>query len=104
MKAYNVIDLFSGVGGFSYGFKKAGFNILLGIDQDEACMETYKNNIKANFFKADISQIKLNEILKVTNSETIDVIIDSPPCQQYSPSNQNKKIKISLYLLLYLLI
>jgi len=27
-----VLDLFSGCGGFSYGFQEAGFDIVLGID------------------------------------------------------------------------
>ena len=27
----NVIDLFCGAGGMSYGFSKAGFNVLMGI-------------------------------------------------------------------------
>lgn len=95
MKTYNVIDLFSGIGGFSYGFKKAGFNILIGIDHDEDCMETYKNNINTDFLNADIRQISPNEIFNITQSKNIDIIIGSPPCQEYSPSNQHKKIKNS---------
>ena len=41
---WNTIDLFSGAGGLSYGFQSAGFNVLLGIDNDEKALETYKLN------------------------------------------------------------
>ena len=30
----SVLDLFCGCGGLSYGFELAGYNILLGIDND----------------------------------------------------------------------
>ena len=37
----NAIDLFSGCGGLSYGFEQAGFNILLGIDNDATALEAF---------------------------------------------------------------
>jgi len=40
----NVIDLFSGCGGFSKGLEKSGFHIFLGADIDKDAIETYKNN------------------------------------------------------------
>ena len=33
--SFNIIDLFCGVGGLSYGFERAGFKVLLGIDNDK---------------------------------------------------------------------
>ncbi|TGY41784.1 DNA cytosine methyltransferase [Clostridium sartagoforme] len=95
MKTYNVIDLFCGVGGFSYGFKKAGFNMLLGIDNNIACMETYKKNIVTDFLEADISTLTINKITEITKYKNVDIVIGSPPCQDYSPSNPNKKTKTS---------
>ena len=42
----NVIDLFCGAGGLSYGFESAGFDILLGIDNDAAALKTFEKNHK----------------------------------------------------------
>ena len=47
MGKYNVIDLFCGCGGLSYGFEQAGFNVLLGIDNDAKALETFE--LKPNF-------------------------------------------------------
>ena len=42
---YNTIDLFCGAGGLSLGFQQAGFNILAGIDFDDAALDTYEHNL-----------------------------------------------------------
>ena len=44
---YNVIDLFSGAGGFSLGFRDSGyFNILLSVDNNINLSKTYEKNFK----------------------------------------------------------
>ena len=40
----NVLDLFSGCGGISLGFKLAGFNISGGIDIDPDSIKTFQKN------------------------------------------------------------
>ena len=40
----NVIDLFSGCGGLSYGFVEAGCNVIIGVDNDEAALKTFEFN------------------------------------------------------------
>ena len=44
MIKYNVLDLFCGAGGLSCGFERAGFNIVLGIDNDKKALETFEAN------------------------------------------------------------
>lgn len=42
--AYKVLDLFSGAGGLSRGFYDAGYDVVLGVDFDEAALKTFKEN------------------------------------------------------------
>ena len=58
----NFIDLFSGAGGLSTGFSKAGLNCLAGIDFLKPAMETFSLNHKnAIGVRADIRKIKTKE-------------------------------------------
>ena len=92
MKKYNVIDLFCGCGGLSYGFESAGFNVLLGIDNDEKALETFELNHKgAKTICGDITAISYEvDIRTLIGEEQIDVIIGGPPCQGMSLSGPRK--------------
>lgn len=55
MMAYKVLDLFSGAGGLSRGFYDAGYDVVLGVDFDEAALKTFKaNHGKAEAMKLDL--------------------------------------------------
>lgn len=86
-----VIDLFCGVGGFSYGFKKAGYNVILGIDFEKSKLLTYQKNIQSQTLNSDVTKLSVNDICNLNNGHPIDVLIGSPPCQEYSSSNPKKK-------------
>jgi len=88
MNKLNAIDLFCGAGGLSYGFEKAGFNILLGIDNDKKALETFElNHNGAKSICGDITEISYKEhIAPLLNGKKIDVIIGGPPCQGFSLS------------------
>lgn len=92
MSHYNVIDLFCGAGGLSYGFKRAGCKILLGIDNDQKALETFEANHKgARSICGDITQISYNyDIKPIIAGKTIDVIIGGPPCQGMSLSGPRR--------------
>ena len=94
MNELNVIDLFCGAGGLSYGFEKAGFNILLGIDNDAKALETFeKNHNGSKSICGDITEITYDKhILPLIDGKKVDVIIGGPPCQGFSlsgPRNLN---------------
>jgi site-specific DNA-cytosine methylase len=78
-----VVDLFCGAGGFSEGFKRAGFRIQLGLDNDFLATETFRLNHGCDVWKQDI--------LEVLTLPPADVIIGSPPCPQFSVTNRNFK-------------
>lgn len=98
----NAIDLFAGCGGLSKGFMDAGFNIIVGVDNDQAALNTFKlNHNGAEALKADLSkQETFDEIKKIAGKRTIDVIVAGPPCQGFSltgPRNFDDK-RNKLYL------
>lgn len=80
----NVIDIFCGCGGLSKGFELAGYNILLGIDNDQSALDTFKyNHPQAQTIKADLSTFNATRITEYINKK-IDVIVGGPPCQGMS--------------------
>lgn len=91
-KTFNVIDLFSGAGGLSYGFEVAGFNVLLGIDNDQAALNTFKlNHQNSKVLNCDITQISYEKDIKALIGNTeIDVVVGGPPCQGMSLSGPRK--------------
>lgn len=100
----NVLDLFSGAGGLSRGFMDAGYNVVLGVDFDEAALKTFKENhgdseamLLDLFDHSNIS--KITDYLDKNNYE-IDVLVGGPPCQGFSvagPRDMNDK-RNSLYM------
>ena len=80
-----LIDLFCGCGGFSLGFEKAGFEVLLGIDIWADALKTFAFNHRGSkTLLADLSLIHPSDTRSILDGETVDVIIGGPPCQGFS--------------------
>ena len=86
-----VADFFCGGGGFSEGFRQAGFEIVFAVDKWEPAVTTYKGNKPGiNVIKDDVIRIsrlpddKFEDLVPDT-----EVIIGSPPCQAFSQSNKS---------------
>jgi DNA (cytosine-5)-methyltransferase 1 len=81
-----VIDLFCGIGGLSYGFKKEGFNVRAGVDSDDSCKYAFETNIKAEFLAQDIRKLPASHVAKLfaNNKSDIRVLIGCAPCAPFS--------------------
>lgn len=85
-KKFTAIDLFSGCGGFSYGFQQAGFHVVLGVDNTEIALKTFEKNHKnAKALLLDLhKESAIDKIVNESENKGIDVIIAGPPCQGFS--------------------
>lgn len=83
---YNAIDLFSGAGGLSKGVMDAGINILVGVDNDQAALDTFELNHPGSIgLNADLSeQATFDLIKKLAGDKNIDIVVAGPPCQGFS--------------------
>jgi len=88
MKKLTCMDLFSGAGGLSRGFMDAGFDVVLGVDFDDAALQTFSANhgdavaMKLDLFNLD----NVNQIVDFFKARKLklDVLVGGPPCQGFS--------------------
>ena len=101
-KTIEVVDLFCGIGGLSYGMKRKGLDIKGGFDIDETCEYAYKFNNQANFFHKNIFDVTREDIVKLYSNDCISVLAGCAPCQPFSSyAFKNKTKDQSKYDLLY---
>lgn len=98
----NVIDLFSGAGGFSLGFQAAGCRIRAAVDVDPVAGSTFQKNFSV--LQPDypplvlagpehsIEQIDLD---KLAEDHPPHIVIGGPPCQAFSRLGRAKLDSLS---------
>lgn len=84
-----VVDLFCGIGGLTYGFVSEGFDVVLGIDNDESCRYAYETNNRATFSHRDISTVLPVELTEVYGTDRIKILVGCAPCQAVSKYNRH---------------
>lgn len=72
-----VVDVFSGMGGLSLGFKQAGFAVQ-GYDHNEHAVSTYRLNV---------GECKKLDLGAETPRISTDVLVGGPPCRPWSRLN-----------------
>jgi len=93
--APTVVDLFAGAGGLSEGFSRAGFRVVLALDQDPVAAKTYWLNHPAlpddRMLTRDVKDLKPGELRKLVGRRDVDVLVGAPPCQGFSHAGFRSK-------------
>jgi DNA (cytosine-5)-methyltransferase 1 len=91
-----LLDLFSGCGGISLGFKTAGYEIIGAVENDPAAAKTHG----INFFSESHGDTRLHHVardihdepyqlfedskLRKSPARTVDILVGGPPCQAFA--------------------
>lgn len=87
------VDLFAGAGGFSVGFREAGFDLRLALDSDHAAAMTYTRNQPRTQYVCDsIQAVSPDELLDGAGLRRgeLTALIGGPPCQEFSINNHRR--------------
>lgn len=76
---FSVVGLFAGVGGIEYGFKQAGFDVVLANEIDQYAAQTYRANHNHELFEGDIAGFQSSQLPK-----NYTVLTGGFPCQPFS--------------------
>jgi site-specific DNA-cytosine methylase len=100
-----VLDLFCGAGGFSEGFRQAGFDVVRGIDNWRPACETHEANGFGRSLARNLLEVDYKAILHIKEelegeAGHIDVVIGSPPCTEFSYAKKGGKGDIEKGMLL----
>lgn len=95
-----VMDLFSGAGGMSSGFKRnSAFKLVAAVDYEvskpsrkpghTSCNQTYEANIGIKPMFADLHKLSPEDLAKHfgLTKDDVDVLISCPPCTGFSQKN-----------------
>lgn len=85
-KDLSVIDFFCGSGGFSEGFRRAGYKVVMGIDNWKPAIETHNFNHGLNDTVRSV--LDFEDINAINDLPNTDIIVGSPPCVSFSLSNK----------------
>lgn len=80
------VDLFSGCGGLSLGFQKAGINVLAAIDNWDKAVDVYNQNFSHKCYLHDLKDEE--GTLEIIRRYNPDMIAGGPPCQDFSSAGK----------------
>jgi DNA (cytosine-5)-methyltransferase 1 len=88
------VDLFCGAGGLTYGLRKAGIEVIAGIDIDIHSKYPYEKNNKVPFFQKDICTISSEEIrnMYIGYEDSYKLLAGCAPCQPFSGYSNGKDL------------
>lgn len=79
-------DLFAGAGGMGWGFRRAGYRMVVAVEQDRHAAQTYRaNNPGVPVLEADVTKVTGLTLRRyVSGLDELAVLLAGPPCQGYS--------------------
>ncbi len=81
----NLLDLFSGIGGFHLGLERAGFKVnAYNSEIDKYAIDVYKNNFKNSTYVGSVTDVRAEQLPR------IDAITFGSPCQDFSLAGKRK--------------
>lgn len=90
MTLLRAVSLFSGCGGLDLGFRNAGFDIVLGVDNDAFSAKSHAINFpESKLFEgsiADFNKETAEDLVGSNALKDVDVLIGGPPCPPFSKS------------------
>ena len=84
-----LLDLFSGIGGFSYGLEKTGFQTVAFCEMDKYCKLVLQKHWKGTKIYNDVKEIT-KERLETDGVELPEIITGGFPCQPFSIAGKQK--------------
>lgn len=88
-----MIDLFSGSGGVTQGFKTVGYKVLASVEYDEITAKSYKeNHPEVTVYNEDIRWINPSDLMRNCHLEPgqLTVLSVCAPCQPFSKQNKSE--------------
>ncbi len=87
-----VLSLFSGAGGLSYGFTLAGAKPVAGAEINRDACETYRRNLGSTCHELDVGSIDPDFFVGILNGRSPLAVIGGPPCQGFSTAGARNAV------------
>jgi DNA (cytosine-5)-methyltransferase 1 len=83
-------DLFCGAGGLSLGLQQAGFEVVLGIDNDREALETHRALCPGLSVSWDLGdEAVVARVAALIKRARISLVAGGPPCQPFSKAGRS---------------
>ena len=86
----HVLSLFSGAGGFSYGFSSVGLKPLCGAELSKHACLTYEDNVGSACHNVDLGVVSPSFFKEILGGAQPFAIIGGPPCHGFSTAGPRK--------------
>jgi DNA (cytosine-5)-methyltransferase 1 len=91
---YNLVDLFSGCGGLSLGFDRAGFRCVSAVEIDKDARQSHKENFARRLPEGQYANYEdivatspteaVQHLQPLAPERCVDIVVGGPPCQAFS--------------------